>query len=214
MLLISSALNLASRIGPTRFAHRLQLHRLSRWKNFEPEFYLLDRLVDPERASVDAGGHAGFYAGEAELRVPFKESSEMSGTGTLERGNGLQGSTNVHHVKCEVCRLDDIVQEPIGFIKIDVEGYELAVLEGARDILGKHRPIVLVESERGHNSLAPDSVFNFLAGLGYAGLFLVRGHPVALGAFCVDTYQRFFGPEGEGFDYVNNFIFLPGSQAP
>lgn len=255
MLLISSLVNLVCRLVPARLAHGLHLRRLERWKNFEPEFYLFDHLVDPGRASVDVGGHEGLYAGrlaqlspkvhcfepipwaadtlrirlgdtvivhrcalsnrngDAELRVPFKESSEISGIATLETANGLPGSTRVQHLRCEVRRLDDVVQEPIGFIKIDVEGHELAVLEGARDILVKHQPILLIESERRHNRLAPDSVFEFLADLGYLGFFLLHGRPVALSAFGVETHQRFIGSEGTRLGYVNNFIFLPGSQA-
>ncbi|MEM7198164.1 MAG: FkbM family methyltransferase, partial [Pseudomonadota bacterium] len=54
-------------------------------------------------------------------------------------------------VEVAVKRLDDMV--PVGadivFIKIDVEGAELAVLEGAQGILQKNRPVVAFECGAG-----------------------------------------------------------------
>ena len=46
-----------------------------------------------------------------------------------------------------VITIDTLVQQwrPPGFIKIDVEGAELLVLEGARQTLMRHRPLMLVE---------------------------------------------------------------------
>jgi hypothetical protein len=50
------------------------------------------------------------------------------------------------------CRpLDKIVEElgddiPVGLIKIDVEGHEFKVIQGARKTLAHHRPVVLFEA--------------------------------------------------------------------
>lgn len=44
-------------------------------------------------------------------------------------------------------RLDDIeVYDGVGMVKIDVEGFELAVLQGAADLIRKHRPIIITEA--------------------------------------------------------------------
>lgn len=45
----------------------------------------------------------------------------------------------------EVVPLDDLVTEPVDFIKIDVEGYEYDVLKGGRRVLSAMRPRLLVE---------------------------------------------------------------------
>jgi hypothetical protein len=45
-----------------------------------------------------------------------------------------------------VARLDDVLAEAPDIIKIDVEGMEPAVLEGARGVLARHRPAVYVET--------------------------------------------------------------------
>jgi hypothetical protein len=46
-------------------------------------------------------------------------------------------------------RLDDLVPDAaVGLIKIDVEGYELQVLEGSSNILKRSRPLLYVENDR------------------------------------------------------------------
>lgn len=61
-----------------------------------------------------------------------------------------------------VRRLEEIVSGVPDFIKIDVEGFEAAVLEGAYHLLEKHRPIVQLEVLHGK------SVFRaFFESLGY-----------------------------------------------
>jgi len=44
-----------------------------------------------------------------------------------------------------VDRLDDIVAAPVDLLKIDVEGAEMAVFEGAKRIIAEDRPIIIVE---------------------------------------------------------------------
>ena len=69
----------------------------------------------------------------------------------------------------QVGRLDDVL--PPGYvpalIKIDVEGAEQLVLEGARSTLARHRPIVVFEHQKGtaaHYDSGPDDLFGLLAG--------------------------------------------------
>ena len=52
-------------------------------------------------------------------------------------------------------RLDDFLGEgAVALIKIDVEGFELAVLRGADETLSHHRPVLYVENDRPGNSQA------------------------------------------------------------
>lgn len=49
-----------------------------------------------------------------------------------------------------VVPLDDLVNEPCSVIKMDVEGFEMAVLAGAKRVIGSSRPLILGEfSEAG-----------------------------------------------------------------
>lgn len=48
-----------------------------------------------------------------------------------------------------VARLDDLDISPPDMMKLDVEDHEFEVLEGARDVISRHLPIVLFESRNG-----------------------------------------------------------------
>ncbi|MEL6480854.1 MAG: FkbM family methyltransferase, partial [Pseudomonadota bacterium] len=50
----------------------------------------------------------------------------------------------VDEIEVELRRLDDLGLAPV-FVKIDVQGLEAAVLEGGRQTLTEHRPLLLVE---------------------------------------------------------------------
>lgn len=103
--------------------------------------------------------------------------------------------------------------ERIDVVKIDVEGYEGAVLDGAKALIGHHLPLVICEIESRHN---PDylDVFTLLRGMGYRCYYYREG---AYHAFDGDSLADLQKPEaledrlaghlaGAG-GYVNNFIF-------
>ncbi len=52
-----------------------------------------------------------------------------------------------HAVSAKLVRLDDDLNdsEPVSFLKLDCEGMEYDILDGARELLRRHKPIVFVE---------------------------------------------------------------------
>jgi FkbM family methyltransferase len=42
--------------------------------------------------------------------------------------------------------LDDIVHDPVSFMKIDVENHEYEVLQGAKELIMKNKPVICVET--------------------------------------------------------------------
>ena len=100
-----------------------------------------------EAAVSDANGSARFGFGSG------------SGTGHL----AADGTVEVRTV-----RLDDFCSEhgiAPSAVKIDVEGAEGAVLEGARDTLARHRPVLFLST---HGAEVHRACLDFLEGAGYA----------------------------------------------
>jgi FkbM family methyltransferase len=108
--------------------------------------------------------------GTAQLVMP--ESFEGNrGTSFLADKSGA--ASKVRHVDVKVTTLDGMIEagRTVGFLKMDVEGHELKVLEGARRLLeSKAIRDVLFEE---HHEL-PSPVTKFLGKLGYA-IFHVDG---------------------------------------
>jgi hypothetical protein len=61
--------------------------------------------------------------------------------------------------------------QDVSFIKIDVEGHELSVLEGGVRTIANNRPVLWVEIEQRHLSRPMSDVFEFIKSLGYDGGF-------------------------------------------
>jgi len=72
------------------------------------------------------------------------------GTGTL--GDSLPDNASAESIAVQVVRGDDFLAAdrlpPISLLKMDVEGYELNVLEGLRETLLRDRPPMLMEIQR------------------------------------------------------------------
>jgi len=61
----------------------------------------------------------------------------------------LRGAHPVDPYLAKQRTLDSFALTDVDFLKIDCQGYEVFVLEGARDLLRRCRPVVLVEQKPG-----------------------------------------------------------------
>ena len=77
------------------------------------------------------------------LRVPIIAAKLRHGLGTL--GDVPTNATRVERHDVNVVTLDSHDHVRIGLIKIDVEGHELAVVRGAREIIARELPLIFVE---------------------------------------------------------------------
>lgn len=94
--------------------------------------------------------------GSTSGRAEFIESDE-SGWGKLASA-GVPGRAKSRR-QVEVRTLDDLAKTsdllPPDVMKIDVEGAELAVLEGGAETIARHRPVLLVELHGTGRTVAP-----------------------------------------------------------
>ena len=114
-------------------------------------------------------------AGEAKLYL----ASEIADTGA----NLYQGGTD--RMQFEIIQtipLDSFLSQerlsPPHLVKVDVEGAELAVLQGAINILSEFSPLLLLEMEEKNLRLAGTdkaAIQDWLSPLGYRGAFLHKG---------------------------------------
>ncbi len=144
--------------------------------------------------------------GEVELVVPKGRKGWSSNGARIARPHS--GKSIVLKVPCS--RIDDLGHSDIGFIKIDVEGHEKSVLEGARETLARDRPNLFVENEFAHAGAAMHDVFALMNDLDYDGFALVDGVLKNVNRLSVEKHQiepRHHGGDAER--YVKNFIFIP-----
>jgi len=113
----------------------------------------------------------------------------------------------VDKVNVKVRRLDDLNITNVGFVKIDVEGFEMEVLEGGAHTIKENMPNMVVEIEsrhlRGKNIF---QTFKYLADLGYLGYFVYKNRLFEIQEFD-GTLMQNTRDEKEKDLYVNNFIF-------
>jgi len=82
--------------------------------------------------------------GEATLFIPLLNELPLIGWASLAPGN-FPEATGELTKPVKIATLDSFQLQHVSFIKIDVEGHELHVLEGAKQTLSTQRPTVLLE---------------------------------------------------------------------
>jgi len=106
---------------------------------------------------------------------------------------------------CETTTVDDYCSskqiDQVAFMKIDVEGHELAVIRGALMTLRQARPIVQLEL-RVHEGTC-DQVISVFESLGYRGFMFCDGQEVPLRDYKRVPSSRF------GFVGHRDFLFEP-----
>jgi FkbM family methyltransferase len=152
-------------------------------------------------------------------------SAPLWTTGTGDGAEGLASIVrrDIHNKATEVplIRIDDLGLSGVTFIKIDVEGHELAVLRGAANTIRADRPRLLLEVETRMQRI--DDLLGTLANWGYSGRVLRHGAWLPLEEFDLAQHQamtlrtanrglsrRLLWPNPR---YVNSVLFTPDETA-
>lgn len=179
----------------------------SRVLAFEPVDHLASRLERKSDENVEVVRYAlSNVIGTAELRYPRRQRA----WGTIERANRLDRSDREIQVQpVEIRTLDSFALDKVDLIKIDVEGHELSVIEGAMDTLARCRPNLVVEIENDHKPGAVSAVAALLAQAGYDGFFLDGDlRPICEFDGDRDQNRANVGAFGKSGRYINNFVFM------
>jgi FkbM family methyltransferase len=79
----------------------------------------------------------------------FEENLERSGFSRLQGPSSSADKVNCYEV--QVSKLDDILTDRVDFLKIDIEGNELAALRGATAVIARDAPPILFECGSDHS---------------------------------------------------------------
>jgi FkbM family methyltransferase len=145
--------------------------------------------------------------------------SNRSGAGPLfapqEVGRDALATLSTMHrekgareIKVPLRRLDDYGLQDVKFIKIDVEGHEFEVLEGAEETIAGSAPTLLVEIDQALHDRPIQGIFDWLLSRGYEGRFRRRRAWAPLSAFDPNRDQP-AGHNPKSADYIEDFLFTP-----
>ena len=144
--------------------------------------------------------------GEIKLHIPIIRGRVNV---TLATGCASVTPPSCEHsiLRVPVKTLDEYNFQDVDFIKIDVEGHEVKVIEGGEQTILKWHPVLLIEIEQRHlPSMSIETIFDRIISLGYDGFFLQTNRLVSISLFDVNVHQNSSPYDSR---YVNNFIFKP-----
>jgi FkbM family methyltransferase len=159
-------------------------------------------------------------AGTVSLRMPVVDGAVVSGCSTIS--SAASAVYPAHRaIEVPMDRLDNVYGGNVGFIKIDVEGHQQAVLDGAVATIRRCRPRLLVEVEE---RLSPGGLTlakAFFKELGYRGYYVHDRSLKPIDQFSIARLQKpsnlpdLTAPleQRQRFgQYLYNFIFLPPDE--
>ena len=173
---------------------------------FEPQPQMLSRLRARYANKMEFVAVAlSDRSGESELRYPV--GSYMTATIAESNLDALKSGGVVETVRVPMRTLDSYRLSNVGFIKIDVEGHEEAVLHGGLDTLRREMPNLMIEIEERHAPGSLARVSDLLKGMGYDGFYLSEEALFPIGQF--DPSQNQVINKSKTGQYINNFLFFP-----
>ena len=110
--------------------------------------------------------HKAIGKEKGKIFVPVMDWREQQNFGALRLGEYDQGE------QVELTTIDSIGLKKCELIKIDVEGMELEVLEGAKETIRKFKPILFLEN----NSDSSKEIITKLLSMGYDAYWHISGY--------------------------------------
>jgi FkbM family methyltransferase len=158
----------------------------------------------------------GAEAGEAILTLPVLDGVPQEQWASISKDYAEHRSVTRQAHRVRVIPLDSLDLREVTAVKLDAEGAEQEVLEGARHTLTRCRPVLSVEIEERHRLGSTREVPALLGSLGYAGFYWHAGEIQPIARFDAATMQV-ASPDPAVFaasePYIFTFFFLPSEAA-
>ena len=133
-----TAIDVGCRFG--EYTHYLLKH-FKQVKCFEPRTHTLEgnfnRNIPKDRVQVWNCG------------IGDKQGLVNMNGGAIHKDDTVEMQPHKYRKDIPVETLDSFDFDEVDFIKVDVEGYELKVLQGAVETINKHKPMVVIEQNGG-----------------------------------------------------------------
>ena len=145
------------------------------------------------------------HEGSAQLQIPVDDAGiEHDSSASIEKSDSGQFREQV----VPLATLDSFQFLQVALIKIDVEGHEFSVVQGAQKTIASYKPALLIEIERRHVNHSFSATFNLLQDEGYRSFFLDAGILRPFDEFDVYRDQSLDNLGVHNSRYINNFLFL------
>jgi FkbM family methyltransferase len=169
-----------------------------------PDYALFARIMLRGRAEVHRLALAD-KPGSAAFHVPIDhDGAVLHLAGSLKGTHGQFPRTRTHQV--EVRTLDSFALTDVRFIKVDVEGSEREVLDGATATIARDRPALLLELLSGTHADPGGYTAAICDAFGYDAFIVQHGEKIpALPAIAALGKNTSWGTEIES----RNVLFLP-----
>ncbi|MEM9773437.1 MAG: FkbM family methyltransferase [Chloroflexota bacterium] len=157
--------------------------------------------------------------GKEILRLPYINNQLYDTRATLSKNHTEKNQTHFDEIEVKLIKLDDFVANnkisELSLLKVDVEGHEIEVLEGAVNTLANLKPLVFIEIEARHHKDEVSPVFDRLTMHNYKGYFLdpINRTLNTVSHFSADRDQKLEHLYSRQFHkYHNNFFFVHDSK--
>ena len=173
-------------------------------ESFEPNPKIFNALKNIKIKNVNSYNIAlSNKTGSVDLLIP-KGSKGFSNQGASLSSIKVQGEHK--SISIEAKRLDEYNFLDVDFIKIDVEGHEHEVIEGARETIKKFKPTMVIEMEEKHNQIPIEEQISSVEKMGYQCCVFINETIIKIKEIDLDKFHR--NPTNKD-TYLFNFIFYP-----
>jgi FkbM family methyltransferase len=158
--------------------------------------------------------------GNTQFKIPYFNNREIHTRGTLKTEHVEIDETNSVLIDVHISTLNKFAEtskiDKISLVKIDVEGAEFDVMNGANEMIEKFHPIFIIEIEQRHHKISIlDFIMNFEKNRQYTCCYfdtMDQQLKTDIKDKKIDDIQSLIN-HGKNRLFINNFIFIPKEEA-